>query len=119
MSEQNIGMPVNDTDVFSKRVLDFVQKLNVPCDLVELAVKRYPYDEKFAIHCQQDEEVAHLISKITEEGRNFRISKKTGKTAEDHIKKWVCDYTGELTEGEIESIKAYWLGLPEGTAENA
>lgn len=119
MSEQNIGMPVSDTEAFSQRVLDLAQKLDVPCDLVELAVKRYPYDEKFAIHCQQDEEVAYLISKITEEGRNFRISKKPGKTAEDYIEKWVCDYTGELTEGEVESIKAYWLILPEETAENA
>lgn len=119
MSEQNIGMPVSDTEAFSQRVLNLAQKLDVPCDLVELAVKRYPYDEKFATYCQQDEEVAHLISRITEEGRNFMISKKPGKTAEDHIKKWVCDYTGKLTEGEVKSIKTYWLVLLEETAENA
>lgn len=119
MSEQNVSREINDTEAFCERVSHLSEILGVPPNLVELAVKRYPYDEKFTTYCRQDEEVVYLISKIKEEGRNFMSSIKPGKTAEDHIRKWVLDYTGELTEAEVKLIKTYWLVLSEKTAENA
>ena len=98
MSEQNMGMPVNDIDDSFERVFQLVQKLNTPWSLVEMVAKRYPYGEKFATNYQQDEDVAQAISRIKQEGENFKMSKRHGETVEHYIEVWIPTIIGNLTE---------------------
>ncbi len=109
MSEQNRGKPVDNVEVFNQRLLQLIKRLQVSWELAELVAKRYPYGEKFSSNYQKDEDVAHVVSIIKQEGQYFRESKKAGKTVKDHLEKWVVPLVGDLTDDEIRIIKTYWL----------
>lgn len=109
MSEQSKSRPVDNTDAFNQRLFNLVKRLKVSWELTELVAKRYPYGEKFSSNYQQDEDVAHVVSIIKQEGQYFRESKKAGKTVKNHLEKWVVPLIGDLTDDEIRIIKRYWL----------